>query len=72
MIDQKPNKLTVVPRLSTIKTLLKFIDNPIQSLQEYEDKYGETFGYYIGGKDFVISSVDPAFNRHVSSLTKIT
>lgn len=65
MIDQESKILPTVPRFKTIKGLMKFIDNPIQILQDYGDEYGETFGYYIGGKDFVISSSDPAFNRHI-------
>jgi len=43
------NSFPLVPRTSVIKNLLKFVANPIPSLFEFQEKYGDSFFMYIGG-----------------------
>lgn len=58
-------ELKVVPRYKTLRSITRFLENPVPVLMEYVENYGDTFGYYVGGKQYAILSVDPEVNRHV-------
>ena len=65
MISNTTKSLPVVPRLRSIKNILRFVRNPIPILEEYGEEFGDTFTFYIGGKDMGILSTNPDFVQHV-------
>lgn len=59
--DQFPE----VPRLESLKRALKFVKNPIPSLNEFQAKYGDTYSMYMGGMIKGLMTVEPEIIQQI-------
>ena len=54
-----------VPRIFSIRNLLKFVRNPISQLSILHKKYGDTFYIFLGGIQKGLVTCDPEFIKEV-------
>src|ERR1700743_458391 len=60
-----PASIPTVPRLRCLADSVEMASNPVQVLARYNEIYGETFRFYIGGLKEAIVTIDPNVIQHV-------
>jgi cytochrome P450 len=60
-----PTSVPTVPRLRCLADSVEMARNPVQVLARYNEQYGETFRFYIGGLKEAIVTIDPTVVQHV-------
>lgn len=51
--------------METLANVVRFLGNPIPSLNRNLQRYGHTYAFYLGGRFRSIFTTDPAFIQHV-------
>lgn len=62
---QNRKTLPKVPRLQTLLTAYRFVQNPIPVINEALQTYGMTYEVYMGGVQKIIMTADPGLIQHI-------
>src|ERR1700761_4584635 len=60
-----PTSIPAVSRLRSFQDSPAMARNPVPVLSKYQDLYGDTFRFYLGGLKEAIVTTDPAVVQHV-------